>query len=143
MNNIKRHIVIASHSTLAQGMANALKFFEGDNLKLNVLSAYVDNKPIEGQIEEIFDQFDKDDEVIVLTDLLGGSVNQKFFPYISRPHTHLITGMNLSLAMAITMEPVEGYLMSEKIQSIISEAKNQVKYVNELAKNADEDDEDE
>ena len=41
------------------------------------------------------------------------------------------------------MEPIEGYLMPEKIQSIISEAKNQVKYVNELAKNADEDDEDE
>ena len=143
MDNIKRHIVIASHSTLAQGMANALKFFEGDNLKLTVLSAYVDNKPIEGQIEEIFDQFDKEDEVIVLTDLLGGSVNKKFFPYINRPHTHLITGMNLSLAMAITMEPVDGYLMPEKIQSIVSDAQSQVKYVNELANSADEDDEDE
>ena len=143
MNNIKRHIVIASHSTLAQGMANALKFFEGDKLKLTVLSAYVDNKPIEGQIEEIFSSFDKEDEVVVLTDLLGGSVNQKFFPYINRPHTHIITGMNLSLAMAITMEPVEGYLTSEKIQSIVSEARNQVKYVNELAINSDEDDEDE
>ena len=38
-NIIKRHIVIASHSTLAEGMANALKFFEGDSLKLTVLSA--------------------------------------------------------------------------------------------------------
>lgn len=67
-----------------------------------------------------------------------------WYLYLSEPpHTHLITGMNLSLAMAITMEPIEGYLMPEKIQSIISEAKNQVKYVNELAKNADEDDEDE
>lgn len=143
MSNIKRHIVIASHSTLAQGMANALKFFEGDSLKLTVLSAYIDNKPIEGQIEEIFNQFNKDDEVIVLTDLLGGSVNQKFFPYISRPHTHIIAGMNLSLAMAITMEPVEGYLTSEKIQSIVSDAQNQVKYVNELAAESSEDDEDE
>ena len=143
MSNIKRHIVIASHSTLAEGMANALKFFEGDSLKLTVLSAYVDNKPIEGQIEEIFNQFDKNDEVVVLTDLLGGSVNQKFFTYISRPHTHVITGMNLSLAMAITMEPVDGYLTSEKIQSIVSEAQNQVKYVNELAADSSEDDEDE
>lgn len=143
MSNIKRHIVIASHSTLAEGMANALKFFEGNSLKLTVLSAYVDNKPIEGQIEKIFNQFDKNDEVIVLTDLLGGSVNQKFFSYISRPHTHIITGMNLSLAMAITMEPVEGYLTGEKIQSIVSEAQNQVKYVNELATDSSEDDEDE
>lgn len=143
MSTIKRHIVIASHSTLAQGMANALKFFEGDDLKLTVLSAYVDNKPIEGQIEEIFNRFDDNDEVIVLTDLLGGSVNQKFFPYINRPHTHVITGMNLSLAMAITMEPINGYLNAEKIQSIVSDAQNQVKYVNELTMDADEDDEDE
>ncbi|MDK7227502.1 PTS N-acetylglucosamine transporter subunit IIBC, partial [Lactobacillus iners] len=61
----------------------------------------------------------------------------------SRPHTHVITGMNLSLAMAITMEPVDGYLTSEKIQSIVSEAQNQVKYVNELAADSSEDDEDE
>lgn len=33
MSNIKRHIVIASHSTLAEGMANALKF-----LKVTVLN---------------------------------------------------------------------------------------------------------
>jgi PTS system mannose-specific IIA component len=51
--------------------------------------------------------------------------------------------MNLSLAMAITMEPVDGYLTSEKIQSIVSEAQNQVKYVNELATDSSEDDEDE
>ena len=72
MSNIKRHIVIASHSTLAEGMANALKFFEGNSLKLTVLSAYVDNKPIEGQIEKIFNQFDKNDEVIDCLDWLFG-----------------------------------------------------------------------
>ena len=45
--------------------------------------------------------------------------------------------------MAITMEPVEGYLTGEKIQSIVSEAQNQVKYVNELVTDSSEDDEDE
>lgn len=33
--------------------------------------------------------------------------------------------------------------MPEKIQSIVSDAQSQVKYVNELANSADEDDEDE
>lgn len=140
---MKRHIIIASHSTLAEGMAHALKFFEGDDLDLTVLSAYVDNKPIQGQIKDIFDQIPADDEAIIMTDLLGGSVNQKFFPYIARPHTHLVTGMNLSLAMAITMEPANDYLTADRMREIVTEASQQVKYVNDLANAASEDDEDE
>lgn len=143
MSNIKRHIIIASHSTLAQGMTEALKFFEGNDLKVTVLSAYVDNRPIDEQIKNIFDQIPKNDDVIVLTDLLGGSVNQKFFPYIARQHTQLISGMNLSLAMAITMEPVEGYISPDRIREIVSEAKDQIKYVNDIANASDEDEEDE
>lgn len=140
---MKRHIIIASHSTLADGMSKALKFFQGDDLELTVLSAYVDNKPIEGQIKEIFDKIPAEDEVVVLTDLLGGSVNQKFFPYVQREHTQIIAGMNLSLAMAITMEPAKDYLTSDRIKEIVEGARNQIKYVNELATSMDEDDEDE
>lgn len=140
---MKRHIIIASHSTLAEGMAKALKFFQGDDLELTVLSAYVDNKPIEDTIKNIFADIPAEDEVIVLTDLLGGSVNQKFFPYIQRDHTQIITGMNLSLAMAITMEPAKDYLTPERIREIVEGARDQIKYVNDLAASADEDDEDE
>lgn len=140
---MKRHIIIASHSTLAEGMAKALKFFQGDDLELTVLSAYVDNKPIEDTIKNIFTDIPAEDEVIVLTDLLGGSVNQKFFPYVQREHTQIITGMNLSLAMAITMEPAKDYLTPERIREIVEGARDQIKYVNDLATSADEDDEDE
>lgn len=140
---MKRHIIIASHSTLADGMSKALRFFQGDELELTVLSAYVDNKPIEGQIKDIFDKIPSEDEVVVLTDLLGGSVNQKFFPYIQREHTQIIAGMNLSLAMAITMEPANDYLTSDRIEEIVEGARDQIKYVNALATSIDEDDDDE
>ncbi|GFO99933.1 PTS N-acetylglucosamine transporter subunit IIBC [Lactobacillus helveticus] len=123
---MKRHIIIASHRKLAAGMADALKFFEGDNLKITVLSAYLDNQPVDDQIKEIMDKIPDEDEAIILTDLVSGSVNQKFFPYISKPHTQLISGMNLSLAMAITMEPNDGYMKPEEIRQIVNEAQNQI-----------------
>ncbi len=40
-----------------------------------------------------------------MTDLMVGSVNQKFFKYRTRPHTHIVSGMNLPLAFQIAMEP--------------------------------------
>lgn len=140
---MKRHYVIASHSTFSAGMASALKFFAGDGLDLTVLTAYVDNKPIDQQVKEIFDDIPEEDEVIVLTDLMGGSVNQKFFPYVYRQHTQVITGMNLSLAMAIVMEPVNGYLSADRVREIVEEAKNQLTYVNDVANEQAGDDDDE
>ena len=39
---MNRHIIIASHSTLAAGIAETLRFFEGEGLKLTVITAYVE-----------------------------------------------------------------------------------------------------
>ena len=111
---MNRHIIIASHSTLAAGIAETLRFLEGEGLKLTVITAYVDNKPIEDTIRDVFKDYNEDDEYIILTDLMAGSVNQKFVENIfNKEHVHLIAGMNLSLAMAITMEPKDSYI-SEK-----------------------------
>lgn len=140
---MRRRVIIASHSMLSKGMAETLKFFEGEDAEFVVITAYVDNKPIEGIIEEIFADIPDEDEVIILTDLMAGSVNQKFMPRIARPHTHLLTGMNLSLAMALTMESTDSYLTEERINQIVDEARNQVQYVNVALQALSEDDEDE
>ena len=141
---MKRHVIIASHSMLSRGMAETLKFFEGEDADFEVVTAYVDNRPIEGRIGEIFDKIPAEDEFIVMTDLMAGSVNQKFMPYAARPHTHVLTGMNLSLAMALTMEPSDSYVTEERVEEIVDEARSQVQYVNVALKDAlSEDDEDE
>lgn len=141
---MNRHIIIASHSTLAAGIAETLRFFEGEGLKLTVITAYVDNKPIEDTIRDIFKDYNEDDEYIILTDLMAGSVNQKFVGHIfNKEHVHLISGMNLSLAMAITMEPKDSYISEKRINEIIEESRKQIIYVNESLAIVGEDEEDE
>ena len=139
---MNRHIIIASHSTLAAGIAETLRFFEGEGLKLTVITAYVDNKPIEDTIRDIFKDYNEDDEYIILTDLMAGSVNQKFVGHIFN-NVHLIAGMNLSLAMAITMEPKDSYISEKRINEIIEESRKQIIYVNESLAIVGEDEEDE
>ena len=82
-----------------------------------------------------------DRDVIVLTDMTAGSVNQKFFRYRTRPHTHIISGMNLPLALGVTMEPTDQYISDSRIDALIQEAKNAIVNVNEIQVEADDDDE--
>ena len=134
---MNRHIIIASHSTLAAGIAETLRFFEGEGLKLTVITAYVDNKPIEDTIRDVFKDYNEDDEYIILTDLMAGSVNQKFVENIfNKEHVHLI-------AMAITMEPKDSYISEKRINEIIEESRKQIIYVNESLAIVGEDEEDE
>lgn len=139
--SVKRILVIASHHRMAEGLKQTLEFVSGGGQETVALSAYVDNCPVEKSIAELMDRFKQEDEVIVLTDLTAGSVNQHFFQYRNRPHTHVISGMNLPLAFQIAMEPQGEYIREERIREIIEEAKNEMRYVNEIADDGDDDDE--
>ena len=83
-------------------------------------------------VKELFASFDPDDEVIVLTDLMGGSVYQKFFPYMN-DHVHVICGMNLPLAMSFLLASEDQTLTQESVDAIIEECKKQIVYVNSLS----------
>lgn len=79
--------------------------------------------------------------MVIFTDMLAGSVNQKFFPYRSRPHTQIVTGMNLPVVLAVTMESTDDYLTSQKMRELIDQARQQLVYVNDINIEADDDDE--
>ncbi|AVL00718.1 PTS N-acetylglucosamine transporter subunit IIBC [Pediococcus inopinatus] len=138
---MKRQLVIASHGKLAEGMKKTLEFIAGQQTQLTVMTAYTDNQPIEEQVKKIMSEFKPDEEVVIFTDMLAGSVNQKFFPYRSRPHTQIVTGMNLPVVLAVTMESTDDYLTSQKMRELIDQARQQLVYVNDINIEADDDDE--
>ncbi|MCG0835839.1 PTS family mannose/fructose/sorbose porter component IIA [Lactiplantibacillus plantarum] len=139
---MKRGFIVASHRTFSAGLVETLRFFAGDDLNVEVVTAYMSNTPVDEDLERAMAKFGEDDEVVILTDLMAGSVNQKATQYLNRPHTHILTGMNLPLAMALIMEPANQYLTTERIEAIVTDAKNQIVYINQLNL-GDKDDEDE
>ena len=138
---MKRVIVTASHHRMADGLKETLNFITGGLTEVVSLSAYVDNRPVEEEIDELMNGFADEDEVVVLTDLTSGSVNQKFFKYRNRPHTHSISGMNLPLAVTAAMEPQDDYISTERMAQIVEEARMEIKYINAIADDGDDEDE--
>lgn len=72
-----RKIVVASHSLLAQGFKDTLEFLTGKGDAVNAVCAYVNDNG-EGLDAAVEAALSGTDEVVVLTDAYGGSVNQAF-----------------------------------------------------------------
>lgn len=138
---MKRYIIIASHSNMAVGLKDTLNFVSGGLDNVKAIAAYVDNKPIDDAISEALAEVKDEDELVILTDMTGGSVNQKFFPMCSRPHTHVVSGMNLPLAFGLAMEPADDYLTAEQVRFIVENAKQEIRYVNDISVDGDDEDE--
>lgn len=132
-----RHVIIASHHRFAAGLADTLEFIGGvENMR--AVCAYVDEVPLEEQVAEAFASVGPEDEVLVLTDILQGSVNQAFAPYVGE-RVFLVAGVNVALCLelALSAEP----LSSEGINAAIGQARSAMVLVNTYAAEVGEDDE--
>ena len=127
-----RKIVVASHSLLAQGFKDTLEFLTGKSDAVNAVCAYVNDNG-EGLDAAVEAALSGTDEVVVLTDALGGSVNQRFSDRI-----HVIAGVNLPLAMTVALARPDEKL---DFDALVDEARQQIVYVNGASSAECEDDE--
>ncbi len=138
---MKRY-VFASHHSMATGMRDTIEFLTRTPDALYDISAYMNeagDEDLESRVAELFSQFDPDDKVVVMTELMSGSVNQKFAPYMSE-NVFLISGSNIPLAMQLVLAD-ESELTPAFVQECVEEARNQLVFLNTLQLGGDEDDE--
>ena len=137
-----RRFIFASHHKLAYGLKDTVDFLTGATKIIYDINAYLDDetKDIDTVVAELFASFDDEDEAVVLVDMMGGSVYQKFYPYMSEK-VHVICGMNLPMALSLVLAPEDERLTSEKVEQVLMDCKNQLVYVNKMAASVDEDDE--
>lgn len=135
-----RRFIFASHHKLAYGLKDTVDFLTGATKTVYDINAYLDDetKDIDTVVAELFASFDDEDEVVVLVDMMGGSVYQKFYPYMS-DKVHIICGMNLPMALSFVLAPEDECLTSEKVEQVLMDCKNQLVYVNKMTASVDED----
>lgn len=101
---MKKKLLIATHSVFADGIKNAMELVTGEQNSVSTLCAYTnDMTEVETPIKEIIDALCDDEELIVTTDIFGGSVNNEFMKYLSKSNIHLIAGVNLPLLFELIM----------------------------------------
>ncbi len=138
---MKRY-VFATHHSMASGLKDTMKFLTGTDDPVYDISAYMNesgDEDLSAVVSQLFSQFDQSDTIIVMTDLMSGSVNQKFFPYMN-DHVFLLSGVNVPLAMQLMLAEEEE-ITPDYIEECVQEARSQLLCLN--TRQADEGEEDE
>ncbi len=119
-----KQIVLASHGKFAEGAADTLKMVLGDIPGLHVITFEMDDaSTIEGPARELLKSIGTIDDVYVLTDMMGSSVNtamvnlKKEFPNII-----VIAGVNFPLILSVAM-PMFG-AKGDALQAVVDECKS-------------------
>ena len=129
---MKKQLLIATHSVFADGIKNAMELVTGEQNSVSTLCAYTnDMTEVETPIKEIIDALCDDEELIVTTDIFGGSVNNEFMKYLSKSNIYLIAGVNLPLLFELIMN-LESENTVQMIETAVKNARKQLQYCNPL-----------
>lgn len=128
--------IIATHGYLADGYKHSIQFFDSEVKNVHFINAYTDeqNNFVE-HLEKLLNKF-TDEQVIILTDLPGGSVNKESASLIKKYNCNVISGINLSLVLELVLSSDE-VLTDETIRSAVEQARSQIVFMNDLLKGDD------
>ena len=127
-----QRLVLASHGYLAEGMKNSAQIIVGMYSKIYTICAYVkEGITLESQINDLFDSFPEDDEMIVVTDIFGGSVNNEFMQRLQNRRFWLVSGMNLPLVIQLAMAE-DGGCISESIKEALETGREMICFCNPM-----------
>lgn len=138
-----KQIVLIGHGKIGSGVLSSVEIIYGKLDNVSSVDTYVDsNFNLPETVHEIVEK-NSDKDLIVVTDLFGGSVNNEFLKYISQDNFYLITGMNLSLVIELVsqLNISNNKSVDEMIRHTISSTQNSIQYLDEesLSKSNDDD----
>lgn len=134
-------ILIVTHSTLAEGFYNSTKFLSGMTDNLTFINAYVDQSDWTIKAKQFLsDNCKEKNDVVVMTDIFGGSVNQKITLMLSDYDFTLLTGVNLPLVLSVALETQP--LTKNKCVQLVKEAKEALQVVEQPEIKKDENNDD-
>lgn len=118
-------IILASHGEFAQGLKQTATMIIGDSVPIHALSAFRDeDESIFGTNKKLLATIDIE-ETYILTDILGGSVNNDMLTIIKEYEgLQLITGMNLPLVISIAT--YNGKIGESELEKLIKESQQSV-----------------
>ena len=118
---------LSSHGHLASGLASSLDILLGSHDRVTVFDAYVDERSLNNALDAFYETVAPDDQVILLSDMFGSSVNNTMYTYLARPNTMLIAGVNLALVIGLVI--LDGEISRETLEEIVSQSREALQIV--------------
>ena len=127
--------LIATHSTLAEGLANAIHFFNSDAANIHYINAYVEDNEFEKALRAKLAAMEPGN-LVILTDLAGGSVNQIAAKLMREIPFVLVTGVNFPLVLEMVYQSED--ITPELAVQIVERARAEMMCMNTLNAEAED-----
>lgn len=127
-----KQFLLASHGKFAEGILGSFQMILGDAPNITVLCAYTEEneETLEHTVKKIICERNRKEDLIVVTDVFGGSVNNEFMKYLNEPGVYLVTGMNLPLLLELYSN--QNMESRDMIRLAIASAQNNLKFCTDL-----------
>lgn len=130
-----KRIVLMTHAGMASGMKETAEFIAGEQgvIAFNCFAGITTDQAI----QEIVSQTSPNDTLVILTDLCGGSVNQRAALMLANRGFYLISGVNLPLLLELSMAD-EDEITPDFIRQAIESSKQEIIFMNDRLAKPDE-----
>ena len=118
---------LSTHGHMASGLKSSVDILLGDSSCLTAFDAYVDERSLEDQLNAFYETVAPEDQVILLSDMFGGSVNSMMYLFLNRPNTMLVTGVNLALVIGLIVG--KDSLTRESVEELVRQGREAVRIV--------------
>ena len=133
-----RKYLIATHGSFAGGICTSLEMIAGKNENIYLIEGYTENsRPVDVQLDSVMESISADDELFIFTDLMGGSITNQLMKLATKKNVFLVSGLNLPLLLEIILAG-EDIPAEDLIESAITNAREQILFVNKLIPQTDD-----
>lgn len=135
-------IILASHGGMAAGLKTTLELILGEVPHVYAVATTRDEvEPITTATRRLLDSFAPQDKVYILTDVIGGSVNNDMMTLLKEyPAVTILCGMNACLAL--TLATCEDPISDDELEDMLQMARDQIVNCNKRLLAADEEEDD-
>lgn len=133
-------ILLATHGDFAKGALTAAEIILGKKDNITCINAYSEAKNVAAAVDAYMQTIAEQDQVLVLTDLFGGSVNQVIMQYLKQKQVCILAGFNLAVLLEVMMLDVHMKLDTSHIRHIVDGGRQQLLYVNDRIQQQTQDD---
>lgn len=128
---MERKIILASHGRFASGILDSLEIIFGNKHPITALDCYLSESfDLTESVKRLLDE-NQGKEIIVITDLFGGSVNNEFLQYIDQAKFYLIAGLNLPLLIELTAQIEQAESIPQLIADTLRSSKETIQFCND------------
>lgn len=127
---MERKILLASHGSFASGILSSLNLIYGKTAEVQALDCYVDDTfDLSKTVKSVMEK-NEGKELLVITDLFGGSVNNEFLNYIKQSNFYLVAGLNLPFLIELMPKLQQNIDLKDIIVQTLTSAKDSIQFCN-------------